>query len=164
MYLKHLYLTNFKNYAGLELDFCPRINCFTGNNGSGKTNLLDAIHYLSFSKSYFGAGDRENIRHGEDFFALNGLYSLDGSDAQVNIVVKKGQKKSLKFNQKECERMSQHLGRIPLIMVSPQDQEMVYGGLRCPALPIRPPAVRGKTEIHRFVHSRLPSVLPADCR
>lgn len=128
MYLKHLYLTNFKNYAGLELDFCPRINCFTGNNGSGKTNLLDAIHYLSFSKSYFGAGDRENIRHGEDFFALNGLYSLDGSDAQVNIVVKKGQKKSLKFNQKECERMSQHLGRIPLIMVSPQDQEMVYGG------------------------------------
>lgn len=128
MHLKHLYLSNFKNYTEAELDFCPRINCFVGNNGSGKTNLLDAIHYLSFSKSYFGAADRDNIRHGQDYFALSGLYEMGDTEAQVNLVQKRGQRKSLKFNQKEYERMSQHVGRIPLIMVSPQDQEMVYGG------------------------------------
>lgn len=128
MYLSHLYLNNFKNYVEAELDFCPRINCFIGNNGSGKTNLLDVVHYLSFSKSYFGASDRENIRYGQDFFALNGRYSDADAEAEVNLVQRKGQRKILKFNQKEYERMADHVGKIPLIMISPQDQELIYGG------------------------------------
>ena len=111
-----------------ETDFCPRINCLVGNNGSGKTNLLDAIYHLSFSKSYFGATGRDHIRYGEDYYALNGRYILNGNEAEVNLVQRKGQRKSLKFNKKEYERLSDHVGRIPLVMVSPQDQELIYGG------------------------------------
>ena len=128
MYLSHLYLNNFKNYTEAELDFCPRINCFIGNNGSGKTNLLDAVHYLSFTKSYFGAADRENIRYGQEFFSLNGRYAGEDIEMEVNLVQRKGQRKILKCNQKEYDRMSDHVGRIPLIMISPQDQELIYGG------------------------------------
>lgn len=128
MYLERLYIKNFKNYEEVEIDFCPRINCLVGNNGSGKTNLLDAIYHLSFSKSYFGATGRDHIRYGEDFYALNGRYILYNNESQVNLVQRKGQRKSLKFNQKEYERISDHVGRIPLVMVSPQDQELIYGG------------------------------------
>ena len=128
MYLEHLYINNFKNYTEAETDFCPRINCLVGNNGSGKTNLLDAIYHLSFSKSYFGATGRDHIRYGEDYYALNGRYILNGNEAEVNLVQRKGQRKALKFNQKEYERLSDHVGRIPLVMVSPQDQELIYGG------------------------------------
>ena len=128
MYLEHLYINNFKNYTEAETDFCPRINCLVGNNGSGKTNLLDAIYHLSFSKSYFGATGRDHIRYGEDYYALNGRYILNGNEAEVNLVQRKGQRKSLKFNKKEYERLSDHVGRIPLVMVSPQDQELIYGG------------------------------------
>lgn len=128
MYLTRLYINNFKNYPEAEITFCPRINCFVGNNGSGKTNLLDAIYHLSFSKSYFGAAERENIRYGEDFYALNGRYIMNDKEAEVNLVQRKGQRKSLKFNGKEYERISGHVGRLPLIMVSPQDQELIYGG------------------------------------
>lgn len=127
MQLNHLYINNFKSYTEAEIEFCPRINCLIGNNGSGKTNLLDAIYCLSFSKSYFGLSDRDNIRHGQDFFALNGQYLIDGNVAQVSLIQKKGQRKNLKYNQKECPRFSEHIGRIPLIMVSPQDQELIYG-------------------------------------
>lgn len=128
MQLNNLYLKNFKSYEEAEIDFCPRVNCIVGNNGSGKTNLLDAVHYLSVSKSYFAVADRDNIRHGEEFFSINGRYTLDGNDAQVSVIQRKGQRKTLKFNQKDCPRMSEHIGRIPLIMVSPQDQELIYGG------------------------------------
>ncbi|MCM1532659.1 MAG: DNA replication/repair protein RecF [Bacteroides sp.] len=128
MYLERLYINNFKNYTEAEIDFCPRINCLVGNNGSGKTNLLDAIYHLSFSKSYFGSTGRDHIRYGEEFYAINGRYMLGGNEAEVNLVQRKGQRKSLKFNKKECERMSDHVGRIPLVMISPQDQELIYGG------------------------------------
>lgn len=128
MQLSHLYLKNFKSYPEAELDFCARINCLTGNNGSGKTNLLDAIYHLSFSKSYFGIPDRENIRHGEDYFSLNGQYEFEGNPVQVSLVQKKGRRKSLKYNQKEYNRLSDHIGRIPLVMASPQDLELLYGG------------------------------------
>lgn len=127
MYLKHLYINNFKNYREAEIEFCPRINCFVGDNGSGKTNLLDAIYHLSFSKSYFGASEREHIRYGEDFYALNGLYLMEENEAEINLVQRKGQRKSLKFNAKEYERIADHVGRIPLIMISPQDQELILG-------------------------------------
>lgn len=128
MFLNRLFLHDFKSYTEAELDFCPRINAFIGNNGSGKTNLLDAIYYLSFSKSYFGTADRDNIRHGTDSFSINGRYRNEDETFSVNLVQRKGQRKSLKFNQKEYERFSDHVGRIPLIMISPQDQELIYGG------------------------------------
>lgn len=128
MHLQKLYLHDFKNYAEAELEFCPRINCFVGNNGSGKTNLLDAIHYLSFSKSYFGSADKDNIRHGEEAFCIHGLYVHEEDNFNVSLVNRRGSRKSLKYNQKEYERFSDHVGKIPLIMVSPQDQELIYGG------------------------------------
>lgn len=128
MHLQRLYLHDFKSYAEAELEFCPRINCFVGNNGSGKTNLLDAIHYLSFSKSYFGSADKDNIRHGQEAFSINGQYQGEEGKFTVNLVHRKGSRKSLQFNQKEYERFSDHVGKIPLIMISPQDQELIYGG------------------------------------
>lgn len=128
MYLSRIYLNNFKNYKEAEMEFCPRVNCLVGDNGSGKTNLLDAIYHLSFSKSYFGSTDRDHIRHGEDFYAINGRYTMTDGEAEVNLVLRKGQRKSIKFNKKECERIADHVGRIPLVMISPQDQELIYGG------------------------------------
>lgn len=127
MYLSRLSLASFKNYETTELTFCPKINCFVGNNGSGKTNLLDAIHYLSFSKSYFNSIDAQNIRHGDDFFAIHGTYRHDDDAFQVHCTYRRGGRKTLKIDSKEYERLSEHIGRIPLIMIAPQDQELVYG-------------------------------------
>lgn len=127
MYLSRLTLASFKNYREAELTFCPKLNCFVGDNGSGKTNLLDAIHYLSFSKSYFNNIDAQNIRHGDDFFAIHGTYHHAGDTFQVHCTYRRGGRKVLKIDQKEYDRLSEHIGRIPLIMIAPQDQELVYG-------------------------------------
>lgn len=127
MYLSKINLSSFKNYEELELEFCPKINCFVGNNGSGKTNLLDAIHYLSFSKSYFNSIDQQNIRHGDDFFAIHGSYRHEDTSFKIHCTYKRGGRKILKTDEKEYDRLSEHIGRIPLIMISPQDQELVYG-------------------------------------
>ena len=78
MYLKTLKIINFKNYVEQEIVFSDRINCFVGNNGVGKTNLLDAIYYLSFTKSYFNSADQQNIRHNEAFFAIHGMFQQNG--------------------------------------------------------------------------------------
>ncbi len=131
MYLSRLTLASFKNYQEAELTFCPKINCFVGNNGSGKTNLLDAIHYLSFSKSYFNNIDGQNIRYGDDFFAIHGAYRHDGDAFQIHCTYRRNGRKTLKIDSKEYERLSEHIGRIPLIMIAPQDQELVYGTAEC---------------------------------
>ena len=102
MYLRELKLTNFKNCESADLQFSENVNCFVGLNGAGKTNILDAIYYLSFCKSFFGATDKQNIRHEQDFFAIHGLYSHDGKDDEmVSCVQKREQKKSFRFNKKE---------------------------------------------------------------
>lgn len=127
MYLSRLSLNSFKSYPEAELEFCSKINCFVGNNGSGKTNLLDAIHYLSFAKSYFGNSDAQNIRHGADLFAIHGTYRHNDDSFQVHCTYQRGGRKILKMDQKEYDRLSEHIGRIPLIIIAPQDQELIYG-------------------------------------
>ena len=129
MYLKKLSLINFKNYEETNLGFSEKINCFVGNNGAGKTNLLDAIHYLSFTKSYFNTVDVQNIRHEADFFAIHGEYLRNGSPpAQLSCIQKRNQKKVFKLNQKEHDRLADHIGLFPLVMISPYDYDLINDG------------------------------------
>lgn len=129
MYLNTLKIINFKNYQEQEISFCDKINCFVGNNGSGKTNLLDAIYYLSFTKSYFNSIDYQNIKHGEPFFAIHGNFQRNGSlPDTVSCIQKAGAKKQFRLNQKEYERISDHIGRFPCVMVSPYDRDLINEG------------------------------------
>jgi len=129
MYLKKLTLFNFKNYEEASLEFSEKINCFTGSNGAGKTNLLDAIHYLSFTKSYFNLIDSQNIKHGADVFAIHGQFIRNGSGPDdVSCIQKRNVKKQLKLNSKEYERMADHIGEFPLVMVSPYDRDLINEG------------------------------------
>lgn len=128
MFLKQLSLVNFKNYADFEAHFSEKINCFVGNNGMGKTNLLDALHYLSFCKSYFNAIDSQNIKHEEGFFVIQGLFEKFGESSEVYCGLKRNQKKVFKKNKKEYERFSEHIGQFPLVMISPADSELINGG------------------------------------
>ena len=129
MYLKQLKLNNFKNHPEVALDFSPKINCFVGDNGVGKTNILDAIYYLSFCKSYFNPIDSQNIRHEEDFFAIHGQYDKNGETTDaVSCRLKRNQKKKFKRNQKEYDRLADHIGLYPLVMVSPYDRDLINDG------------------------------------
>jgi len=129
MFLKKLSLTNFKNYTEAAVDFSAKINCFIGNNGEGKTNLLDAIHYLSFCKSFFNSIDYQNIRHGTDFFAIHGTYSRNGDTPEtISCIQKLNQKKIFKQNTKEYDRLSDHIGLYPLVMISPYDRDLINDG------------------------------------
>ncbi|MBE0661223.1 MAG: DNA replication/repair protein RecF [Bacteroidales bacterium] len=130
MYLKTLRITNFKNYSDANLDFTDKINCFVGANGAGKTNLLDAIHYLSFCKSYFNPIDSQNIRHDEDFFAIHGSYVKNGDEStgKVACVQKRNQRKQFSINGKEYDRLADHIGLYPLVMISPYDRDLINDG------------------------------------
>lgn len=128
MYLKKLALTNFKNYELDEMEFSPKINCFVGNNGVGKTNILDAIHYLSLTKSFFNNIDSISIRHGEDYFIIQGTFSSDGEDDQVYCAFQKQKQKLLKRNGKEYQKLSEHIGRYPVVMISPADSVLISEG------------------------------------
>lgn len=127
MFLKQLSLINFKNYLEFEAKFSEKINCFVGNNGMGKTNLLDAIHYLSFCKSFFNSIDSQNIRHNEGFFVIQGLFDKFGEESEVYCGIKRNQKKVFKKNKKEYERLSEHIGMFPLVMISPSDSDLING-------------------------------------
>lgn len=100
MILSRLSIVNFKNIAQADLSFSPNINCFLGNNGMGKSNLLDAIYYLSFCKSYTRNPDSQNIRHGEDFFVVQGYYERNGNEEELYCGIKRRQKKAFKRNKK----------------------------------------------------------------
>jgi DNA replication and repair protein RecF len=128
MYLERISLLNFKNYESLELNLSPEINCFVGENGSGKTNLLDAIHYLSLSKSAFNKTDTQNIKHGESFFALNGWFTDAGEVQQVHCSLKLGDKKVVKLNKSVYERISDHIGRFPVVLIAPDDTDVIKEG------------------------------------
>lgn len=125
MYVRTLKLLDFKNYDELEVGFCGNVNCLVGNNGVGKTNLMDALYYLSFSKSYFNPVDKDNIRQGAECFAIHGQYD---EDVAVSCVVRRQQGKQLKYNGRVCKTFAEHIGRIPLVMVSPTDQNLIVGG------------------------------------
>ena len=128
MYLNKLCLLNFKNYTETELLFSPGVNCIVGNNGMGKTNLLDAIHYLAFCKSYFNPIDSHNIKHEEAFFMLQGYFTNEFETDEITCGVKRNQKKQFKKNKKEYERLSDHIGSYPLVMITPNDAELIIGG------------------------------------
>jgi DNA replication and repair protein RecF len=128
MHLKQLNLLNFKSYQQAEIDLHPKINCFVGNNGQGKTNLLDGIFYLSMCKSYFNSIDYLNIRHGEDFFVLQGVYERKGKEENVYCAVKKNLGKVFKRNGKQYERLADHIGLLPIVVVSPADSSLILDG------------------------------------
>ncbi len=128
MILEKLSLINFKNYDEAQIDFCKKFNCFVGNNGMGKTNLLDAIHYVSFCKSFFNAIDSQNIKHELPFFAIQAWINKNGDTHEIFCGVKRGHKKQFKHNKKEYERLSEHIGLYPLVMISPADAELIWDG------------------------------------
>jgi len=128
MTLDQLSVLNFKNYGEATIYPDPHVNIFTGLNGQGKTNLLDAIHYLSFCKSYFNPIDSQNIRHGEDFFVVEGVFAQDGDKDKIYCGVKKGQKKTFKKNKTEYERLAEHIGQFPSVVISPYDKDLISEG------------------------------------
>ncbi len=128
MWLQKLSILNFKNYTEAEVHFAPAVNAFTGNNGSGKTNLLDAIHYLSLCKSYFNPIDGQQIKHDHDFFMVQGVFEKDESNDLISCGLKRGQKKQFKRNKKEYQRLADHIGLFPLVMISPNDISLIIEG------------------------------------
>ena len=129
MYLKRLSILNYKNIREAELSLSPKINCFIGNNGEGKTNLLDTVYYLAFCKSHTNTADPQNITQEEPFFVLNGLYESEKDfETEIYCGFKRRQKKQFKRDKKEYERISDHIGLIPLVLVSPNDSNLILGG------------------------------------
>ncbi len=128
MYLKELSLVDFKNYESAELTLSEGINCFVGDNGAGKTNLLDAVHYLSFCRSFFNPVDVQNIRADRPFFVIEGSFEKDGETDLIHCGVKRERKKQFRRNKKEYERLAEHIGRYPVVMVSPSDHDLIAGG------------------------------------
>ncbi len=129
MYLKKLHLVNFKNFEAWEGEFSPSINSFTGENGVGKTNILDAIYYLCFTKSYFSSTDVQNIRHDESFMMLSGTFEGEDSlRSDVLMSLNRGSRKIVKKNGKVLDRMSDYIGTFPLVIVSPADHDLIAEG------------------------------------
>ncbi len=128
MHLTSLSVVNFKNIREAVIDFSPRLNTFIGNNGAGKTNVLDALYCLSFTKSFFNTSDQLNVTHHENWLMLQGKYSGETGDDHVVYGYQNGQKKLLKRNGKIYKRMSDHIGLFPLVMVSPSDSSLILGG------------------------------------
>ena len=129
VWLKRISILNYKNLEQAELAFSRKMNCIIGKNGMGKTNLMDAVYYLSFCKSATNPIDSQNIRHEQDFFVLQGFYETEGGDPEeVYCGLKRRQKKQFKRNKKEYTRLSDHIGLIPLVMVSPADTLLIAGG------------------------------------
>ncbi|AUP78359.1 DNA replication/repair protein RecF [Flavivirga eckloniae] len=128
MILKSLSLLNYKNFDSKSFTFNDKINCIVGNNGIGKTNVLDAIYHLSFGKSYFNPVATQNIRHHEDFFVINGDYEKDEKNEKIVVSLKRGQKKVIKRNAKIYEKFSDHIGFLPLVIISPADRDLIIEG------------------------------------
>jgi len=128
MIIDKISILNFKNIEEAELTFSPKMNCFFGDNGMGKTNLLDALYYLSFTKNYTNLSDSQLITHDRDFAVLQGYYAENETIEEIYCGIKRKQKKIFKRNKKEYERLSEHIGLLPLVMISPADSELIQGG------------------------------------
>ncbi|NEW79662.1 MAG: DNA replication and repair protein RecF [Gelidibacter sp.] len=128
MHLQKITLVNFKNFESQTFDFQEKINCFVGNNGVGKTTVLDAIYYLSFAKSYFNPAATQNIKHSEDFFMIEGAYQINDKSENVVCSLKRGNKKVVKRNGKAYEKFSEHIGYLPLVIISPGDSDLIVEG------------------------------------
>ncbi|NAY90479.1 DNA replication and repair protein RecF [Muricauda sp. JGD-17] len=128
MFLRHLSLVNYKNFDSKSLDLDPVINCLVGNNGVGKTNILDAIYHLCFGKSYFNPVLTQNIKHGTDFFVIEGEFEKEGRTEKIVCSFKRGTKKVIKRNGKAYEKFSEHIGFLPLVIISPADRNLILEG------------------------------------
>lgn len=128
LHLARLHVLNFRNHRQAELELGPEVNCFVGPNGVGKTNLLDAVHYLSLGKSYFDAVDMHNILKGEDMFMVQGTMRTASGDDVVLCSVRKGLRKILSRNRKEYDRLADHVGRYPVVMITPFDAQLILEG------------------------------------
>lgn len=128
MHCQQLSVVNFKNYREARLEFSSKFNCFTGNNGSGKTNLLDAIYYLSFCKGFSNPVDSQNILFDADFFMIQGKYRINGQEDELTCGFKRQQRKVFKRNKKDYGRLSDHIGLYPLVLLSPADTQLILGG------------------------------------
>ena len=128
MFLKKLSLLQYKNLDQIDFQLDSKINCFVGQNGVGKTNLLDAIYHLSFGKSYFNPLAIQNIQHEKDFYVIDGIFEKDGREEQIICSLKIGYKKILKRNGKVYEKIADHVGLIPLVIISPSDQDLISDG------------------------------------
>ena len=128
MVLKQLSILNYKNIVQAEVDFSPKINCFFGKNGMGKTNFMDAIYYLSFCKSHINTPDSMIIRNNQDMCVLQGIYDYDGRTEELFCGIRHKQRKQFKRNKKEYGKLSEHIGLLPLVMISPADTELIQGG------------------------------------
>ncbi len=128
MFLKKLSLINYKNFSSENFDFDSKINCFVGPNGIGKTNILDAIYHLSFGKSYFNPIATQNIKHNEDFFVIEGNFEKNAREEKIGCSLKRGMKKIIKKNGKAYEKLSDHIGFVPLVIISPSDRDLITEG------------------------------------
>ncbi len=128
MYLRNIQLINYKNFNAQSFEFDNYINCIVGNNGVGKTNVLDAIYHLSQTKSYFNPISLQNIKHGEEFFMIEGIFINETEENHIVCSFKKGQKKIIKKNGKLYEKFSEHIGTIPLVIISPSDTDLIVEG------------------------------------
>ena len=128
MFLKKLALVNYKNISSQNFEFDTKLNCFVGPNGIGKTNILDAIYHLSFGKSYFNPIATQNIRHEEDFFVIDGEFEKNGREEKIVCSLKRGVKKIIKRNGKIYDRLSDHIGLLPLVIISPADRDLIIEG------------------------------------
>src|SRR5690554_6172471 len=128
MHIEDISIVNYKNLKDVKVEFSPRLNCLIGNNGAGKTNLMDAIYYLSFCKSFFNAADQLNVCHTESYFMLSGNYQRQDSSENITCGFSTGQKKQFKRNSKAYKKLMNHIGLLPLVMVSPSDTILILGG------------------------------------
>lgn len=128
MYISSLSLVNFRNHADAEFHFEAGVNCIVGKNGSGKTNVLDAVHYLSMCRSYLNPMDRQNVRFNEQFFVIQGDWVKEEQPVTIYCGVKIGAKKVFKKNKKEYERLADHIGAFPVVMISPYDTDLISEG------------------------------------
>ncbi|WP_422008118.1 DNA replication/repair protein RecF [Roseivirga pacifica] len=127
MHLESIRLSNFKNYSEAELAFSPQINCFLGPNGSGKTNLLDAIFYLAFTKSAEQSQDAQCILHGESYFSILGRFNLNEKQRKVLCALQMGKKKQIKLDDKPYKKASEHIGKFPAVLIAPNDTDVIRG-------------------------------------
>lgn len=128
MQLQKLNLVNYKNFSAISFEFDAKISCFVGKNGIGKTNILDSIYHLAYGKSYFNSVAIHNIKHNEEFFVIEGEFLKENQTHHIVCSLKKGQKKTLKKNGKIYEKFSEHIGFIPLVIISPSDNDLISEG------------------------------------
>jgi len=128
LHLEELSIVNFKNYESADLTFSRGVNCISGKNGVGKTNLLDAIYYLALTKSYFNPIDNQMLRHGEKMMMVKGTFDLEGKKEKITCGIRSGQKKMVKRNQRQYEKIAEHIGLIPLVIITPFDSYLILEG------------------------------------